>query len=47
MFIYVEFPGLAEACTFGATMDSKSFPAALTGFWSTKGDRPVHLWSCA
>ncbi len=35
MFLYVEFPGLAEACAFGATMDSKSFPAALTGFWST------------
>ena len=48
MFLYVEFPGLAEACAFGATMDSKSLPAALTGFWNTwMGDRPVHLWSCA
>ena len=48
MFLYVEFPGLAEACAFGATMDSKSFPPELTGFWSTwMGDRPVHLWSCA
>ena len=24
MFLYVEFPGLAKACAFGATMDSKS-----------------------
>ena len=48
MFLYVEFPGLAEACALGATMDSKSLPAALTGFWNTwMGVRPVHLWSCA
>ena len=48
MFLYVEFPGLAEACAFGATMDNKSLPAPLTGFWNMwMGDRPVHLWSCA
>jgi len=48
MFLYIEFPGLEEARTFGANLDRKSFQPALAAFWSRwMGDRPVHLWSCA
>jgi hypothetical protein len=48
MFLYIEFPGLAEARTFGANMDSQSLQPALTAFWNRwMGDKPVSVWSCA
>ena len=45
LFIYLEFPGVGEAQTFGAKSDDGSLPGEFHAFWNAYIGGTIHMWS--
>jgi hypothetical protein len=45
LFVYLEFPGIAEAQAFGQNVDCLSLPPEFNAFWQAYVGTQVQIWS--